>query len=62
MPTETHIGWIGTGRMGVAMAGFLLEANFPLAVYSRTLASRQKLVALSARDTQGVAGRLRATI
>jgi 3-hydroxyisobutyrate dehydrogenase-like beta-hydroxyacid dehydrogenase len=55
MPTKTRIGWIGAGRMGVAMAGFLLEANFPLAVYSRTLASRQKLVALGARDTQSVA-------
>lgn len=55
MSTKTRIGWIGAGRMGVPMAGFLLEAGFPLAVYSRTSASRQKLVALGARDTQGVA-------
>lgn len=55
MPTKTRIGWIGAGRMGVAMSGFLLEAGFPLAVYSRTAASRQKLVALGARDTQSVA-------
>ena len=55
MPTKTRIGWIGAGRMGVAMSGFLLEAGFPLAVYSRTAASRQKLVALGARDTHSVA-------
>lgn len=59
MPTKTRIGWIGAGRMGVAMSGFLLEAGFPLAVYSRTAASRQKLVALGARDTQSVADCMR---
>lgn len=41
--------------MGVPMAGFLLEAGFPLAVYSRTAASRQKLVALGAREAKSVA-------
>jgi 3-hydroxyisobutyrate dehydrogenase-like beta-hydroxyacid dehydrogenase len=55
MPTETRIGWIGAGRMGVPMAGFLLEASLPLAVYSRTSASRQKLVARGARETHNVA-------
>ena len=53
--TKTRIGWIGAGRMGVAMAGFLLEAGLPLAIFSRTSASRQKLVALGARETQNVA-------
>lgn len=55
MTTTSRIGWIGAGRMGVLMAGFLLEAGIPLAVYSRTAASRQKLVALGASETDNVA-------
>ena len=55
MTTTTRIGWIGAGRMGVPMAGFLLEAGYPLAAYSRTAASRRKLVALGAREAQDVA-------
>ena len=49
------IGWIGAGRMGVAMAGFILKAGYPLLVYSPTAASRQKLVALGAREALTVA-------
>ena len=49
------IGWIGAGRMGVAMAGFILKAGYPLLVYSPTAASRQKLVALGAREALSVA-------
>ena len=49
------IGWIGAGRMGVAMAGFILKAGYPLSVYSPTAASRQKLVALGAREALSVA-------
>ena len=55
MAKKTRIGWIGAGRMGVPMAGFLLEAGYPLAVYSRTESSRQKLVALGAREARDVA-------
>ena len=55
MTTTCRIGWIGAGRMGLSMAGFLLEAGYPLAVYSRTSASRQKLVALGAHETHNVA-------
>jgi len=55
MTNKTRIGWIGAGRMGVPMAGYLIEAGFPLAVYSRTAASRQKLVALGAREASNVA-------
>jgi 3-hydroxyisobutyrate dehydrogenase-like beta-hydroxyacid dehydrogenase len=50
-----QIGWIGAGRMGVPMAGFLLQAGYPLRVYSRTAASRQKLVARGASEAQSVA-------
>jgi 3-hydroxyisobutyrate dehydrogenase-like beta-hydroxyacid dehydrogenase len=37
------------------MAGFLLQAGYPLRVYSRTAASRQKLVARGAAEAQSVA-------
>jgi 3-hydroxyisobutyrate dehydrogenase-like beta-hydroxyacid dehydrogenase len=41
--------------MGVPMAGFILKAGYPLSVYSRTAASRQKLVALGGREAFSVA-------
>ncbi len=49
-----QIGWIGAGRMGVSMAGFLLKAGYPLTVYSRSAQSRAKLVALGAREAGNV--------
>ncbi len=55
MTTKPTIGWIGAGRMGVAMAGFILKAGYPLTVYSRTAASRGKLVALGAKEAASVA-------
>ena len=50
MASLPRIGWIGAGRMGVPMAGFILKAGYPLSVYSRSAASRQKLVAQGARE------------
>jgi 3-hydroxyisobutyrate dehydrogenase-like beta-hydroxyacid dehydrogenase len=44
------IGWIGAGRMGVPMAGFILKAGYPVLVFSRSAANRQKLVAQGARE------------
>lgn len=55
MTSLPTIGWIGAGRMGAAMAGFILKAGYPLAVYSPSAASRQKLVALGASETTSVA-------
>jgi 3-hydroxyisobutyrate dehydrogenase len=55
MAALPQIGWIGAGRMGVPMAGFLLQAGYPVRVYSRTAASRQKLVARGAAEAQSVA-------
>ncbi|HEU5283532.1 MAG TPA: NAD(P)-dependent oxidoreductase [Burkholderiales bacterium] len=55
MAALPQIGWIGAGRMGVPMAGFLLQAGYPLRVYSRTAASRQKLLARGAAEAQSVA-------
>jgi|GraSoi_2013_40cm_1033754.scaffolds.fasta_scaffold05000_2 3-hydroxyisobutyrate dehydrogenase-like beta-hydroxyacid dehydrogenase len=59
MATLPRVGWIGAGRMGVPMAGFILKAGYPLSVFSRSAASRQKLVAQGAREafsTQECAG------
>lgn len=50
MASLPTIGWIGAGRMGVAMAGFILAAGYPVLVCSRTAASRQKLVTRGARE------------
>lgn len=55
MSTKPTIAWIGAGRMGVAMAGFILKAGYPLKVYSRTAASRAKLTALGATEASSVA-------
>lgn len=43
------LGWIGTGVMGLAMAGHLLKAGYPLTVYSRTKAKAQPLLDAGAR-------------
>lgn len=44
-----RIGWIGTGRMGFALAARLLEAGYDVAVYNRT---RAKALPLSARGAK----------
>jgi 3-hydroxyisobutyrate dehydrogenase-like beta-hydroxyacid dehydrogenase len=55
MATLPQIAWIGAGRMGVPMAGFVLKAGYPLRVYSRTAASRAKLTAQGAQEANSVA-------
>jgi len=42
------IGWIGAGRMGVPLAGFILKAGYPLVVCSRNVVNRERLVAQGA--------------
>ncbi|MDG4830563.1 NAD(P)-dependent oxidoreductase [Solwaraspora sp. WMMD1047] len=37
------LGWLGTGRMGAAMAGRLLDAGHPVAVWNRTRAKAEPL-------------------
>ena len=39
----TRIGWIGTGRMGAALARRLLEAGHDVAVYNRTRSKAEAL-------------------
>jgi len=49
-----NIGWIGAGRMGVPMAGFILKAGYPVTVFSRNPARRGKLVAQGAQEAASV--------
>ncbi len=43
MPTRTSLGWIGTGRMGYAMAERLAKGGCDIAVWNRTKAKAQPL-------------------
>src|ERR687898_3019799 len=43
------LGWVGTGRMGYALATRLLEAGCDLAVYNRTRAKAEPLAELGAK-------------
>ncbi len=60
MASLSIVGWIGAGRMGVPMAGFILKAGYALTVYSPTPASRHKLTAQGAREADSVADCARA--
>lgn len=50
MATHDVIGWIGAGRMGVPMAGFILDAGFPVLVSSRSAEGRARLVERGAQE------------
>ena len=43
------IGFIGTGIMGAAMAGHLIDAGFEVSVYNRTKSKAEKLIERGAR-------------
>jgi 3-hydroxyisobutyrate dehydrogenase len=45
---DKRLGWVGAGRMGVALATRLLEAGCDVAVYNRTRAKCEPLAALGA--------------
>ena len=47
-PVMHRLGWIGTGRMGYALVTRLLERGCDVAVYNRTRAKAEPLVALGA--------------
>jgi len=47
--TDRKLGWIGTGRMGYALAKRLLERGCDLSVYNRTRAKAEPLAAMGAR-------------
>lgn len=44
-----NIGWIGTGVMGISMAGHLRKAGYELTIYSRTKSKAQPLLDMGAR-------------
>lgn len=44
MNEKMHVGWIGTGVMGCAMAAHLLDAGYSLTVYNRTREKAQPLI------------------
>ena len=48
-PATVRVGWIGTGRMGSALARRLVGAGFDLAVFNRTRARAEPLADLGAK-------------
>lgn len=52
---EQRIGWVGAGRMGLAIAERLLKAGVKLSVYNRTRAKAEPLTALGATVVDGLA-------
>lgn len=48
MNEQARIGWIGTGVMGSAMCGHLLDAGFTTSVFSRTRSAAEPLLARGA--------------
>ena len=55
MTSLKKIGFVGTGIMGAAMAGHLMDAGFEISVYNRTKSKAQSLIDRGARwcDTVG---------
>jgi 3-hydroxyisobutyrate dehydrogenase len=47
-PQQTRIGWIGTGVMGRSMCGHLIEAGYRVALFTRTRAKADALLARGA--------------
>src|SRR3954451_19195287 len=45
---DKRLGWVGTGRMGYALAARLLDAGCDVAVYNRTRAKAEPLAELGA--------------
>ena len=53
--TKPTIGFVGTGVMGLSMAGHLIDAGYPLRVYNRTAERAEPLIGRGAvwHDTPG---------
>ncbi len=49
-----HLGWLGTGRMGSAMAGRLIDAGERVSVWNRTASKTGPLVARGARAVERI--------
>lgn len=48
MPNQTRVGFIGLGVMGGPMARFILQAGYPLTVFTRTRAKTEAIASLGA--------------
>lgn len=55
MTADQSVGWLGTGRMGSAMARRLLDAGVDLAVWNRTASKTQELAAVGASVAETMA-------
>jgi 3-hydroxyisobutyrate dehydrogenase len=42
--SKTRVGWVGLGVMGTSMCGHILDAGYPVTVYTRTRASAESLL------------------
>ncbi|KAG7545771.1 NAD(P)-binding domain superfamily [Arabidopsis suecica] len=47
-PSNTKIGWIGTGVMGRSMCGHLIKAGYTVTVFNRTISKAQTLLDMGA--------------
>ena len=54
-PRAPRLGWIGTGRMGYALAARLLDAGYDVAVYNRTRAKAEPLAEHGATVVDSIA-------
>jgi 3-hydroxyisobutyrate dehydrogenase-like beta-hydroxyacid dehydrogenase len=52
---STSLGWLGTGRMGAAMAGRLVDAGEQVSVWNRTRSKTEPLVAKGATVVETIA-------
>lgn len=48
-PSNTRVGWIGTGVMGQSMCAHLIRAGYKLIVFNRTLSKAQPLLDMGAQ-------------
>ncbi len=46
--SQTRIGWVGLGVMGSSMCGHLVDAGYPVTIYTRTRASADSLISRGA--------------
>jgi 3-hydroxyisobutyrate dehydrogenase-like beta-hydroxyacid dehydrogenase len=51
-PGVTHVGWIGTGVMGAAMAGHVLDAGYSVTCYNRSTDKSRPVIAKGASVAQ----------
>ncbi|KAG2718331.1 hypothetical protein I3760_03G215500 [Carya illinoinensis] len=51
-PSNTRVGWIGTGVMGRSMCSHLIQAGYSLTIFNRTLSKAQPLLEMGARLAQ----------